>query len=600
MRNRKRAYSLCLVFFCIIHSVISQDQKVADSLARIYPTKNSLPDTVQLELLRNLSFNEVNDFKLALRYADELIKRSEQLTNNLYLHRGYYQKGNINKAQGNLDEALKAYIISSEVARKANYNKGVGLTFGAMADIHAVSHNYKNAMLYYHKAISALRLSTDSVFLASVLLNAGDVFNTRTMYDSAALYFEEARVIFERVNHLSGKAYSLGNIGMVYANTGETELAEKNINEAIRILEQTEDYYPICVYLISIGDIYLKKGDERTALNYALRSLKLAEKYGLKEQIADANHKLADLYEKAGNYEASVSHFKNYITYRDSVSNIQSVQQMADLRTDFEVSQKQIEVDLLDQQKKNQRIIIIASVIASLLIFLLAIGLYRRYHFIKETNVIIEAEKNRSEKLLLNILPEETARELKKSGTVQAKKFESVTVLFTDFKGFTSLAEQVEPEQLVKSIDYYFKEFDKISVKYGLEKIKTIGDAYMCAGGLPIVNKTHAKDVTRAAVEMITLVRNVAKAQDDLTHFEIRIGVHTGPVVAGIVGSMKWQYDIWGDTVNIASRMESMSEVGMINLSETTYLEINDEFPCEYRGMLDVKNRGALKMYFLL
>ncbi|MDZ7607579.1 MAG: adenylate/guanylate cyclase domain-containing protein [Cyclobacteriaceae bacterium] len=174
-----------------------------------------------------------------------------------------------------------------------------------------------------------------------------------------------------------------------------------------------------------------------------------------------------------------------------------------------------------------------------------------------------------------------------------------MTVLFTDFKEFTKSAEQVEPEQLVKSIDFYFKEFDRITSKYGLEKIKTIGDAYMCAGGLPKVTKTHAMNVIRAAREILEFVGGQAKNQDDLIHFEVRIGVHTGPVVAGIVGTKKWQYDIWGDTVNIASRMESMSEPGMVNLSETTYQHIKEEFPCEYRGLLEVKNRGALKMYFL-
>jgi class 3 adenylate cyclase len=272
---------------------------------------------------------------------------------------------------------------------------------------------------------------------------------------------------------------------------------------------------------------------------------------------------------------------------------------MADLRTDFEVAQKQIEVDLLNQQKKNQRIVIISTIIASVLIFLLAAGLFMRYHFIRKTNLIIEAEKNRSEDLLLNILPEETALELKMHGTVQPKKFESVTVLFTDFKGFTTWAEKVDAEQLVKSIDFYFKEFDKITSKHGLEKIKTIGDAYMCAGGLPIVNKTHAKDVIRAAKDIIELVNQQLLKQDNLLHFEIRVGIHTGPVVAGIVGTCKWQYDIWGDTVNIASRMESTSEAGRINLSQSTYKEIKDEFPCEYRGTFEAKNRGALQMYYL-
>lgn len=596
---RKAYYPVVCLFCFITQNVLGQDQKVADSLARIYH-QNIFKDTARMELLSNLAFNEVNDNNLSLQYAEELISLSKQLENDSYLHNGYFLKGSAEKLLGNLDEALNAFFKSGEAARKANSIKGEGNTYGAIADIYAASNNHANARLYYKKAISIMRESNDSIALASHILNAGDEFLRTKMYDSALLHFKESEKIFLKVNYLTGKAYSLGNIGMVYANTGETNLAETNIIEAIRILEGLKNYYPICVYLISMCDIYLENGDERTAMEYAMRSLKLARQYGLKEQISDANLKLSELYERAGDIGAAYKYYKNYITYRDSVNNIKSVQNMADLRTDFEVSQKQVEVNLLSQQKKNQQIITIASVISSVLICLLAIGLYRRYSFIKKINIIIDEEKNRSESLLLNILPEETARELKQSGTVEAKKFESVTVLFSDFKGFTTLAEQVTPEQLVKSIDFYFREFDKIVRKYGLEKIKTIGDAYMCAGGLPSVSNTHAKKVILAAVEMTELVRKVLKNQDDLLHFEVRIGVHTGPVVAGIVGTMKWQYDIWGDTVNIASRMESMSEVGMINLSETTYLEIKDEFPCEYRGILEVKNRGALKMYFLL
>jgi adenylate cyclase len=188
---------------------------------------------------------------------------------------------------------------------------------------------------------------------------------------------------------------------------------------------------------------------------------------------------------------------------------------------------------------------------------------------------------------------------LMENGKVKAKKFSSVIVLFTDFKEFTKLVEHVEPEQLIRSIDYYFKKFDEITTRYGLEKIKTIGDAYMCAGGLPTVSTTHARNVILAAKEMIELVNKKRDAQDDLIHFEIRIGIHTGPVVAGIVGLKKWQYDIWGDTVNIASRMESNSASGMVNLSESTYHEIKDEFDCTYRGEIEVKNHGPVKMYFL-
>ena len=227
------------------------------------------------------------------------------------------------------------------------------------------------------------------------------------------------------------------------------------------------------------------------------------------------------------------------------------------------------------------------------------LGLFRRYQFIKATNKLIEEEKDRSEKLLLNILPEETANELKENGKVQAKKFESVTVLFTDFEGFTAWAERVEPVRLVESIDFYFKAFDEIITKYGLEKIKTIGDSYMCAGGLPTYCATHASDVIKASKEMIRFVEDLPLKDERFLHFSMRVGVHTGPVVAGIVGTKKWQYDIWGDTVNIASRMESMSELGRVNLSESTHDIIKNEFSCEFRGEIEVKNRGFLKMYFL-
>jgi class 3 adenylate cyclase len=313
------------------------------------------------------------------------------------------------------------------------------------------------------------------------------------------------------------------------------------------------------------------------------------------------------LYQKAGNLGKSLKYYKDHITYRDSVTNIKSVQQMADLRTNYEVSQKQIEVDLLEKdseiqklKEKRQKNIIYATVISLFLIFLLALGLYRRYKFIKKTNRIIEEERNRSDSLLLNILPEETAHELKQSGKVRAKRFESVTVLFTDFEGFTQYAEKLSPEKLVESVDFYFSKFDAIIEKYGLEKIKTVGDAYMCAGGLPFPTSDHANKMVLAAFEIAEFVTE-SKRWNTLnqTRFEIRIGISTGPVVAGVVGTKKFAYDIWGDTVNIASRMESNSVPGKINISESTYDIIKGSFECEYRGEIEVKNKGMMKMYFV-
>jgi adenylate cyclase len=589
--KRKACYYIMGFFYIGLNQAFAQSQRIADSLFKIYKL-DTLKGVAKLQLLSDLSFNEVKDYKQGLIYAEELIALSLQNGNNYYLSQGYFQKGSTKKILGNLEEAVEAFFKSAEIAKKEKLISFEGSSYGAIADIYAVSKNHKNAMLYYHKAIGTLRKSNDSVALASYILNAGDAFLKHKIYDSAFFYFKESKQLFEKLNYQMGVGYSLGNIGMVYANKGNKQLAEKNINAAIKILEDAQDYYPICVYLISMCDIYVEKDDRQTALNYALRSLQLALNYDLKEQISDANLKLSQLYEQAGNQKMSLMYYKNHIAFRDSVNNIASVQKIADLRTDYEVSQKQIEVDLLNQQKRNQRIILVSMYIILGLTVIILGTLYWYYR-------TISREKKRSESLLLNILPAETAHELKLNGSVEAVKFDEVTVLFTDFVSFSKYAEHIEPVQLVKSIDFYFKGFDEITTRYGLEKIKTIGDSYMCACGLPTPNPAHATNVIRAAREMIELVSSSLHAEDGLNHFDIRIGIHTGPVVAGIVGIKKWQYDIWGDTVNIASRMESKSEPGRVNMSETTYNIIKDQFPCEYRGEIEVKNRGLLKMYFL-
>lgn len=590
-------FGVCLFTLPAINSN-GQDQRVADSLVRYYQ-EGKFVGVTKLELLRQLAFNETNDYKLSLRYADELINLSVSENNFLYLFRGYRQKGAVNRQLGNFEIALEAFFMSREAASKAGYKEGEGSAYTAIADTYSEMGNSHNAENYYNKSISLLRTTEDTVSLATALINAGDEYFKNRKYDSAMLYFNESGLLFRKINYLIGTAYTLGNIGMVYAVQGKDELAKANISEAIAILEQHKNYIAISEYLTYMSDIYLKQKDWPTSLSYAQRSLQLAQKFELKKQISDSNLKLSVLYEQLGKPSESLRFYKEHIAYRDSVNNLETVQQMADLRTDFEVSQKQVEVDLLNQQKKNQRIVLVASTIATVLVLLLALGLYRRYHFIKVTNRVIEEEKNRSDKLLLNILPDETAQELKHYGKVKAKKFESVTVMFTDFKDFTRFSERVDPDQLIRSIDFYFREFDMIISKYGLEKIKTIGDSYMCAGGLPVPNPLHAVKVVQAAREMIELVRRKLMEKDDLLHFQVRIGIHTGPVVAGIVGMKKWQYDIWGDTVNIASRLESASEPGRINLSESTYKEIKEQFPCSYRGELEAKNRGALKMYYL-
>ncbi len=596
---KKMACQLVMgLFFFTSNFIFSQDQRVADSLIPVYEDGN-FNDTMKLELLRDIAFNQIKDFKVKLQYSQILVEEAEKSGDSFYLYHGYLQTGNSYFLTGNLEQALSAFFTSAELGNDLGFSKE-GAAYMSIADVYSMREDFNNANIYYKKAIEALRKDKDSISLGAALLNAGDSSFKANKYDQALDYFEESGLIFRELNYSIGIAYNLGNKGMVYAEQGKDDLAEENIEEAIDILNRIQDYYPISVFLSYMSDIYLRKGEFEQALSFAQRSLELAEDQDLKEQIRDGNFKMFELKKREGKLDESITYLQNYYLYRDSIIDIETVEEMANLRTNFEVSQKQAEVDLLDQQKKNQQLISLATGIGLLLILVLAIGLYRRNKFVNNAKRLIENEKERSDLLLLNILPEETATELKDNGKVKAKRFESVSVMFTDFKGFTAYSDKLSPEELVDSIDFYYSKFDEIIEKHGLEKIKTVGDAYMCAGGLPDPDPDNAHKMIEAAIEIAEFVKESKKNDpDDMTRFDIRIGINTGPVVAGVVGKKKFAYDIWGDTVNIASRMESNSEPGKINVSETTYQLIKDQYKCTYRGEIEAKNKGMMKMYFV-
>ncbi len=209
--------------------------------------------------------------------------------------------------------------------------------------------------------------------------------------------------------------------------------------------------------------------------------------------------------------------------------------------------------------------------------------------------------KEKTEALLANVLPKDTAQELMAKGKATKIKYNFVTVLFSDIQGFTKIAEEMNPEVLIDELDKFFFHFDSVVEKFGIEKIKTIGDAYMCAGGIPEKNRTNPIEVILAAIEMQNYMNDLKEASKliGIKYWDIRIGIHTGTVVAGVVGQKKLSYDIWGDTVNTASRMESAGEAGKINISGTTYEFVKEFFVCEHRGKMPVKYKGELDMYFV-
>ena len=275
----------------------------------------------------------------------------------------------------------------------------------------------------------------------------------------------------------------------------------------------------------------------------------------------------------------------------------------------YTVDLKEINVKVLSIWYFSKLAIIIYSIIFSLIVWALydQLGLrvartqYALEQIINKRTEDLIIEKEKSETLLANVLPKNTASEIIAKGKATKIKYNFVTVLFSDIQGFTQIAEEMNPEILIDELDKFFFYFDSVVEKFGIEKIKTIGDAYMCAGGIPEKNRTNPVEVILAALEMQIYMKKLKTASEieGMKYWDIRIGIHTGTVVAGVVGQKKLSYDIWGDTVNTASRMESSGEAGKINISGTTYEFVKEFFECEYRGKMPVKYKGELEMYFV-
>ncbi len=590
----------------------SQNQSKSDSLKNVYKN-NDYKRSQRLNIISDILQNET-DGKEILVYAKELIASAEELDSVHYQFTGYLETGNGHRLLGNLTEALDAYFKAAEIADTNTYRID-GNRYSesdkarvkiSIADVYSIMEDSKTAVSYYREAINELEKLKLKEELAIAQSNLGDEYYNQSEMDSALVYFNKAEVIFKELNFDLGLAYTYGNEGLVYAELDDNEKAEQKLNEAIDILTKLEEFYPVSVYLDAMSDVYLSRNNIQKALAYANRSLELAEAYNLKEQISDANLRISQIYEKIGNIRKSFDRYKVHIKYRDSLYNLAKNQEATNIRAEAEIREKereaQFEIDIANQKRRTTNIILTAVAVVLALILFLAYSLLKKNKFMKKANEIIAAEKQRSDDLLTNILPEETAQELKDKGSVEAKRYESVSVLFTDFKGFTAYSEKLSPEDLVKSIDFYFSKFDEIMEKHGIEKIKTVGDAYMCACGLPYTEKEHAYKITMAGLEIVHFINETKfMKQENLAKFDIRVGINSGPVVSGVVGTKKFAYDIWGDTVNTASRMESSGDIGRVNISENTYALLKDypDFTFELRGAIEAKGKGKIKMYFV-
>jgi len=418
-----------------------------------------------------------------------------------------------------------------------------------------------------------------------------------------------------RVNRNRKKAKEKFERSLFYLATvaGNRSLRINNLAQLRWLAERDKDREQAAIYQNQIAEV--KKLMETNAKNEVLAENKvvLENKVNrLAVQKKVLTKRVKSLSEAQLESELVIALQKNQVDsfkfelIRDSLILQQKELVVQEQATQLDLQQSHIDLQnsQLDLQKSQRNYFLaLAGIIA-----LLAVGAFLRYfetkkHFevLQAKNEIIEEEKKKSEELLLNILPAVVANELKVNGVAKAKKYEDATVLFSDFKNFSAIAESLTPEKLVRQLDFYFKTFDEIIGKYQLEKIKTIGDAYMCVGGLPKENPNNPLEMVKAALEIQQKLESlkVDRSKKGEPFFEARIGIHTGPLVAGVVGSRKFAYDVWGDTVNVAARLESKSEAGKVNISAATYHKIKTNFACEFRGKIPIKNRGEVDMYFV-
>jgi class 3 adenylate cyclase len=369
-------------------------------------------------------------------------------------------------------------------------------------------------------------------------------------------------------------------------------------------IQRNPSKYMQSQFYYRLGQFLCRQNKNKEALENFHLAYKIAEEVPYFDNMLSSSRQLESLYNKMGNYQQAYRYSVITRDLGDSINDMSRKEQMImnginreqQVRDRINEGKKRESERMIRNKKTEQNIL--AGFVAFL--FILSFVIFRSYRIQKKSNIRLDQEKKRSDNLLLNILPGETAEELKLTGKAKAKYFPEVTVMFTDFKDFTQASEKMKADELVEEIHFYFSEFDRIVTRYGIEKIKTIGDSYMCVGGLPVSNDSHAKDVVSCALELQEFmeVQKILRSHDGKPWFELRIGINTGSVVAGIVGTRKFAYDIWGDTVNTASRMETCGEPGKVNISGATYEKVKDHFSCTYRGKVQAKHKGLVDMYF--
>ncbi|MEO8086647.1 MAG: adenylate/guanylate cyclase domain-containing protein [Bacteroidota bacterium] len=577
-----------------------------------------------------LPYRNSNKLKEGFQYFNQKLKEYKISNDSIGLTDCYYVLGGFYRITGLLDQAIynlkKSLSYMDTIPENDKSNEQFARPNGRAMWINNVAvlgfyylqnEDYSQCLKYSTIAFNEFKRLNDSDVFSFPATNIALAKLMSGKSDSVSYYLDISIKESEKIKTFDNLASALQIQALYKIKTGDLDGAETILGICWKLIE--ENHIPVNPSSGTVApDYYLAL--VRIQQNMIKDAIVLLSKdiVRLNNQRLDKlrDYKLlAELYEQTGNNEKAKEAYKTIISLQDSLQSDQKKYSSLSFETEQQISEN--ETSMLKLKSENK----IASLSRNylfgiaILLFLIAAGIYFRFRSkqkanveLEEKNKIISEEKKRSDELLkksddllLNILPSEIADEIKQHGISKAKTYSLVTVMFTDFKDFTAVSEKVSGELLVDEINYCFSAFDNIVQKHRVEKIKTVGDAYICVGGMPALTFTHAVDIVNAAVEIrnFMLERKKEKEAKGEIPFELRIGIHTGPVVAGIVGVKKFAYDIWGDTVNLAARMEQNSDAGKINISGSTYELVKTKFNCGHRGKIEAKNKGMIDMYFV-
>lgn len=561
--------------------------------------------------LMGLTFHVKSDYAKALNYSQRSLKISEEIGDKRGMASTSNNMGMIYNAQGATVKALDHYQRSLKLCEETGNKVGLAVTLNNIGSIYYANGDIDKALDYFQLSMKLKEELGDKKGMANTMNNFAMIYTEKGDNAKALHFYQRSLKIKEEMGDKIGMANTINNIGYLYKNQGDLTKAMDYYHRGLKIQQEIGDKNSMANTLKNIGNLYREKRNYGKALEYCKKAQKISQEIKSLEYEKYACNCLYLSYKALGKEKEALMYYEKFYVLTDSLHEEETTTKLQEMEFSKQVfldSLAQVETDRLIEEKhqqelrkKNQiRNILIGT---SLLVILLAGGIYNRLSYVRKAKATLQIEKDRSENLLLNILPAEIAAELKANGKAEARNFDMVSILFTDFKDFTLTSEKLSAHELVSEINTCFEAFDAVCEKYKVEKIKTIGDSYMGAGGLPIQADDAVKNTVLAALEMQEIIAKY-KAENEAQNkavFQMRVGIHTGPVVAGIVGVKKFQYDIWGDTVNTASRMESSGAVGKVNISATTYEILKDDatFVFESRGKVEAKGKGEVEMYFV-